>query len=69
MVSLKASRFAASFGHWLLVVSVFFAASFLRADGSWRRRVVTANCLMGGAIAAFGLWLASRPAWGPAARE
>ena len=53
------SRFAPSFGHWLLVVSVFFAASFLRADGSWRRLVVTANCLMGGAIAAFGLYQAT----------
>ncbi len=52
----EVSRFVSSYGHWLLVVSVFFAASLLKADGPWRRRVAAATCLMGGAVAAFGLY-------------
>ncbi len=53
-----ASRFASSFGHWLLVLSVFFGASLLRLDRSSRRWVVAANGLAGGAVAAFGLYQA-----------
>ncbi len=53
-----APRFASSFGHWLLVLSVFLGASLLRLDRSSRRWVVAANGLAGGAIAAFGLYQA-----------
>ena len=51
-----ASRFAASFGHWALVVGVFAGASLLAATPRARVLIACANGLMGAAVAAFGLY-------------
>ncbi len=61
----KPTRFAASFGHWVMVVSFFFGASLLRLTSRSRRRIVLAIGLMGAAVAAFGLYqvIGHRAGW------
>jgi hypothetical protein len=52
------SPFASSFGHWLLVVSVFAGASLLKPTRAARLRLVRANALIGAAVALFALYQA-----------
>ncbi|HEY6148617.1 MAG TPA: hypothetical protein VIZ69_13005 [Thermoanaerobaculia bacterium] len=50
--------FASSFGHWLLVVSVFAGASLLRPTREARLRLVRSGALIGAAVALFALYQA-----------
>jgi hypothetical protein len=52
------SQFATSFGHWLLVVSVFVGASLLGPTRAARLRLVWSNSLIGAAVALFALYQA-----------
>ena len=52
------SHFSSSYGHWLLVVSVFTGASLLETGRAARQRLVRANALMGIAVALFALYQA-----------
>jgi O-antigen ligase len=55
---LAPSPFTSSFGHWLLVVSVFAGASQLGPTRAARLRLVRANALIGAAVALFALYQA-----------
>jgi hypothetical protein len=59
------AQFAASFGHWLLVVSVFVGASLLGPTRAVRLRIIRSNAVMGAAVALFALYqaLGYRAGW------